>query len=211
MFSLCADGKKPCKIFSVTSANPNEGKSTTVSNIAISFAMLGKKTLIIDADMRKPKISSLWGIKTSYGLSDMLAQVNPCTIYKVEELPLSIMCTGNIPPNPSELLSSANMVKFLKFIRDEFDYIIIDTPPINTVADAQIISRLVDGTIVIVKSGETKANELTLALNMLEQAGGNISGIVLNGMDNKFSKYSYRYKYKYGYYKNYSYNYERKQ
>ncbi|MCH5296312.1 MAG: CpsD/CapB family tyrosine-protein kinase [Ruminococcus sp.] len=204
MFSLCADGKNPCKVFALTSPNASEGKSTTAANIAISFAMLGKKTLIIDTDMRKPKQNRLWDIKAKTGLSDLLAQVNPCEVFEIKDLPLSVICAGNTPPNPSELISSANMSGLLKAVKGMFDYVIIDTPPINTVADAQIISRLVDGTILLVRSGKTKKNDVMFALNSLKQANGNLSGIVLNDIDLKSSKYSY----KYNYYKKYSYNYE---
>ena len=106
MFCMKADKEGPCKVFAITSANPSEGKSLTAANIAISYAMLGKKTLLIDADMRKPTQRRLWKVDISTGLCDFLAGMGPLELVRVENLPLSIVCTGTIPPNPSELLAS---------------------------------------------------------------------------------------------------------
>ena len=205
MFSLCSDGERPCKVFAVTSPNQSEGKSLTSANIAISLAMLGKNTLLIDADMRRPNQNRLWKIKKSSGLSGLLARVEACSVYGVNGLPLSIICAGDTPPNPSELLSSANMNRTVEYLRQKYDYIIIDTPPINTVADAQILSRVVDSTVLVCYSGKTKNMDIHRALDLIKQSNGNICGIVLNGLNIKAGKYSY-YHYKYSYDYNYSYS-----
>lgn len=202
MFSLCTDGESPCQVFCMTSPNQSEGKSLTSANIAISFAMLGKKTLLIDADMRRPTQNKLWKLKATSGLSEILAKVSSCSVFEVRNLPLSIICAGNTPPNPSELLSSANMSKLIENLRKQYDYIIIDTPPINTVADAQILSRIADSTVMVCRSGNTKNTELHNALNLVERSNGNVCGIVLNNLNIKANKYSYHYKYGYGYGKN---------
>lgn len=198
MFSLCADGEKKCQVFCVTSPDQSEGKSITSANIAISFAMLGKKTLLIDADMRRPSQNKLWQMKVSYGLSDILARVGGCQVFDIEGLPLSIIPVGNIPPNPSELLSSQHMNKLIDFFRKYYDYIIIDTPPINTVADAQILSRTVDGTVMVCRSASTRSNELSNAISLAKQSNANICGIVVTNVNMKSGKSSYRYKYYYG-------------
>ena len=106
MFCMTADKARPCKTFAVTSAKPSEGKSLTAANIAISYAMLGKRVLLVDADMRKPTQRRLWKVELSTGLCDYLAKIWQLELAKVTELPLWIVCTGTIPPNPSELLSS---------------------------------------------------------------------------------------------------------
>lgn len=201
MFCMKADKEGPCKVFAITSANPSEGKSLTAANIAISYAMLGKKTLLIDADMRKPTQRRLWKVDISTGLCDFLAGMGPLELVKVENLPLSIVCTGTIPPNPSELLASDIMKQFIKRCTKSYDYVIIDTPPINTVADAQIISTYVDGVVVVAKSGSTTSDELSMALEAVDRAGGNLCGVVVNDMNMKSLKYSYKYsdKDKYGY------------
>ena len=208
MFCMTADKKRPCKTFAVTSAKPSEGKSLTAANIAISYAMLGKKVLLIDADMRRPTQRRLWKVELSTGLCDFLAKIWRLELTKVKELPLWIVCTGTIPPNPSELLSSEQMKRFVAESANAYDYVIIDTPPINTVADAQIISTYVDGVVVVTKSGDTTTDELKEALDAVNRAGGNLCGVVLNNMKMKSGKYAYKYKYKYGYKYSYSDSYE---
>lgn len=205
MFCMTADSKRACRTFAITSSNPSDGKSLTAANVAISFAMLGKKTLLIDADMRKPNQRRLWRINPTTGLCDFLARIQDLSIYDVEGIPLSIVCTGTIPPNPSELLSSEGMKNFVEECSKLYEYIIIDTPPINTVADAQIVSTFVDGVVLIAKSGNTSTDELNDAIAAVKRAGGNLCGVVLNDMNIKSIKRSYRYKYNYKY-KKYSYN-----
>ena len=209
MFCMTADKERPCKTFAVTSAQPSEGKSLTAANIAISYAMLGKKTLLIDADLRRPTQKRLWKTNSTAGLCDFLAKFGSLKLPVVEDLPLSIIFAGTIPPNPSELLSSNRMRYFVEKCSSYYDYVIIDTPPINAVADAQIISTFVDGVLIVAKSGLTTSNELNTAIDMVERAGGNLCGIVLNDMNMKSMKYSYRYKYsdKYGYSYKYGYKY----
>ena len=204
MFCMTADSKRACRTFAITSSNPSDGKSLTAANVAISFAMLGKKTLLIDADMRKPSQRRLWRINPTTGLCDFLAKIHDLRIYDVEGIPLSIVCTGTIPPNPSELLSSEGMKNFVEECSKLYEYIIIDTPPINTVADAQIVSTFVDGVVLIAKSGNTSTDELNDAIAAVKRAGGNLCGVVLNDMNIKSIKRSYRYKYNYKY-KKYSY------
>ena len=209
MFCMTADKTRPCKTFAVTSAKPSEGKSLTAANIAISYAMLGKRVLLVDADMRKPTQRRLWKVELSTGLCDYLAKIWQLELAKVTELPLWIVCTGTIPPNPSELLSSDRMKGFVESCADYYDYVIIDTPPINTVADAQIISTFVDGVVLVARSGKTTADELNAATAAVRRAGGNLCGIVLNGLNMKSVKYASKYKYgdKYGYRYSYSESY----
>ena len=175
------------KIIMVTSSIPSEGKSLTAANIAISYAMLGKRVLLVDADMRKPTQRRLWKVELSTGLCDYLAKIWQLELAKVTELPLWIVCTGTIPPNPSELLSSDRMKSFVESCADYYDYVIIDTPPINTVADAQIISTFVDGVVLVARSGNTTADELNAATAAVRRAGGNLCGVVLNGLNMKLS------------------------
>lgn len=212
LFCMTADKERPCTTFAITSANPSEGKSLTAANIAISYAMLGKTVLLIDADMRKPTQKRLWKIDKPTGLCDFLAKISTLELSKVEELPLWIVCTGTIPPNPSELLSSERMKRFVEESAKAYDYVIIDTPPINTVADAQIVANYVDGVVVVTKSGSTTSDDLTEALDAVHRAGGNLCGVVLNDLNMKTVKSSYKYKYedKYGYKYSYTDPYETK-
>ena len=207
LFCMTADKERPCSTFAVTSAKPSEGKSLTAANIAISYAMLGKRVLLIDADMRKPTQRRLWRVKINTGLCDFLAKIGRLELAKVKELPLWIICTGTIPPNPSELLSSERMKRFVAESANIYDYVIIDTPPINTVADAQIISTYVDGVVIVTKSGVTTADELHDATDAVLRAGGNLCGVILNDLNMKSGKYAYKYKYKYGGKYGYKYSY----
>ena len=172
--------------------------------------MLGKKVLLIDADMRKPTQRKLWKVELTVGLCDFLAKIWKLEIVKVQDLPLWIVCTGTIPPNPSELLASDRMKVFVRECARVYDYVIIDTPPINTVADAQIAAAYVDGVVLVAKSGYTTADELRAAIDAVHQVGGNLCGVVLNDLNMKSVKYSYKYKYgdKYGYKYGYSDTYE---
>lgn len=210
MFCMKSDNQGPCKVFAVTSSRPSEGKSLTAANIAISFAMLGKNTILIDADFRKPTQRGLWNIEQSTGLCGFLANLGPLEISRVDSIPLAVVCTGTIPPNPSELLSSEIMSKFVGACAASYDYVIIDTPPVNTVADAQIVSSLVDGMILVARSAETTTEELSVAVESIKRVEGNICGIVLNDLNMKSVNYSYKYKYgkygdKYGYANDYEY------
>ena len=200
MFCMTRDNERACKTMAVTSANPSEGKSLTAANIAISYAMLGKRTLLIDADLRKPTQRRLWKISAPTGLCDYIAKISQLELAKVKELPLWIVGAGTIPPNPSELLASERMKSFVAEASDTYDYVIIDTPPINTVADAQIISAFVDGVLVVAKSGHTTGDELRAAVDAVDRAEGNLCGVILNGLNMKSMRYSYKYKYggKYG-------------
>ena len=208
MFCMTKDRDRACKTIAVTSANPSEGKSLTAANIAISYAMLGKKTLLIDADLRKPTQRRLWKLDVSSGLCDFIAGIWKLELVKVKELPLWII--------GAELLSSDRMKTFVAEIATRYDYVIIDTPPINTVADAQILSAFVDGVLIVAKSGTTTSDELRAAVDAVERAEGNLCGVVLNDLNMKSMRYSYKYKYggkygdKYGYKYSYADPYERR-
>ena len=207
LFCMTADKERPCSTFAVTSAKPSEGKSLTAANIAISYAMLGKRVLLVDADMRKAGQRSLWSVRSSAGLCDFLAKISRLELAKVTDLPLWIVCTGTIPPNPSELLSSERMRRFAAESAETYDYVIIDTPPINTVADAQIISTYVDGVVLVTRSGVTTTDELNDAKDAVLRAGGNLCGVVLNDMNMKSGNYACKYRHKYGGKYGYPYSY----
>ena len=208
MYSVASLGESECRVFGVTSPNPSEGKSLTATNIAVAFAMLGKPTLLIDCDMRKPNVGRLWRIHTKNGLSDLLSGVDVCNVYGVEGIPLSLLPVGRIPPNPSEMLASAAFQSEVERFRKQYAYIIIDLPPTNEVADAQIVSRLVDGMVLVVRAGNTKQRELAEAEAVLTTAGSRVCGVVINDISLKQGgKYGYRYGYRYGRY-GYKYGYK---
>ena len=205
MFSLATVGTGKCKVIAVTSANPGEGKTTTALNIAISFAMLNKKVLVIDSDMRRPQLSATLNVSGENGFSNLLGGVDECFINRAEELGVDFITSGKIPPNPAELLASAAFEHYMNKLKSEYDYIVIDTPPVNTVADAQIVASKVDGVVVVVRAEKTRYNELLRAEEVLGSSGGKVIGIVANDLESKSGKYgNYKgYRKYYNYYKKY--------
>jgi tyrosine-protein kinase Etk/Wzc len=199
---------KPLKTILVTSPNPKEGKSTIASNLAITFAQTEQKVLLIDADMRRPKIHSLFGLKKDPGLTDFLfgsATLEDVTWEGVLEN-LSVIAAGTTPPNPAEILGSIKMKKFIETVRLAYDVIIFDSPPVLAVTDAVVLATAVDGALLVVSSDHTHAQSLEKATEALKGIGKTAVGVVLNNFD--ISKayggyYSSRYGnygYGYGYY-----------
>lgn len=192
---------KPIKTIVITSSGPGEGKSTTTINTAITFVQAGNKVLVIDGDLRKPKVHKLTGLANQKGLTNILASKEDYRHYvkKCEVDGLDIITCGAIPPNPSELLASNQMKQLMQKLRDDYDLIIIDAPPVGTVTDAAILSTIVDGTILVAASGSVEIESVKRAKELLEKVNANIIGVVLNKLDkNSKGNYYYYYYYYYG-------------
>ena len=200
-FCKTSDGSRQCKVFAVTSTQSAEDKSLTAANIAISYAMLGKKVVLVDCDLRRPTQHRLWQIETVGGLCDYITGRGKVALEKVPDLQMWVLCCGKTTPNPTELLSSVRMGRILQEFAMLSDYVIIDTPPVETVADLQIISPYVDGIVIVTKSGITTKDELNAAIDAVESFGGNLCGVVLNDINTNEPNSSYNYSYtdKYGY------------
>lgn len=179
----------------VTSASPSEGKSTTTSNIAIVFAQEGKKVLLIDADMRKPTTHYTFKVQNAHGLSSVLTRQCQAkeAIQESEIENLWILPSGPVPPNPAELVASKNMSLLTKQLLEEFDLIIFDTPPILSVADAQIVSNKVDGTVLVINTGKSEKDSAIKAKELLLSAKANILGVILNNFNIEKDHYYYHY------------------
>lgn len=198
--------KKGCKIIVVSSSMANEGKTTTTTNLAISISQADQRVLLIDGDLRKPKVHHYFSIPNAPGLTNYLgASVNSRAAQKVdlfsiihptEYKNLCVITSGSIPPNPGEMLGSEPMADFLKEVSEHFDYIIIDTPPINVVSDALPVIRESDGVVMVVRANASTHPELHKALDALKFIDAKILGFVVNYESEKRSKYGY---YKYGY------------
>lgn len=198
---------KECKVICLTSSMASEGKSTTSLNLAISMAETGNRVLLIDADMRRPSQGKLLIEKTSPGLSNVLAGLCDVRIAIRKDIRtnLDVLFSGEIPPNPLELLGSKAMEKMLEELKPLYDYIVIDTPPATIVADAGIIASMADGTLVLVRQNEAEKEGVSKAVKQLQMANAKLLGFVMNGVVDGSSK-SYKRKYKYGY--KYKYTYE---
>lgn len=206
MFSLNAPGGKSVTI---TSSWPLEGKTTTSVNLAITFAETGSRVLLVDADLRKPRISKIFKTRDENGLSNVLKGF--CSfkdaVQKSRFSNLDILTSGHIPPNPSELLASDEMKQLIKDVSEQYDYIFIDMPPVNMITDAVLVSNLTSGTILVVREGQSDHKSLESALEKLKFANANVLGFILNDSNNKKSKsyYGYRRRYKKYDYSNYIY------
>ena len=185
---------KEYKTIVVTSANPGEGKSTTAGNLALTLAEGEAKVLLVDCDMRKPSMHKNFRVTNTYGISDVLLQKQKVMdVAHMYNKNLSIITAGKIPPNPAEMLASKAMTLFLKEMKEHFDYIVLDTPPVQAVADAQILSTKVDGTLVVVRAGVTKKDDVHNSVASLKKVNANIIGTVLHAVDNSRNKYYYYY------------------
>ena len=189
---------KHIKIITITSTQPNEGKSTVISNLAAAFANLeNKRVLILDGDLRNPSVHKMFGVSNLNGITDILLgekDVDKC-LEKTKIKGLDILKVGKVPPNPSEMLQSNKMRNFIEVVKEYYDYVFIDAPPVGVVSDASIISQYSDGIILLIGSNETDIDAAKVSKERLENVGANILGVVLNKFESEDSAYGY-----YGYY-----------
>ena len=181
------------KTILVTSSDKNEGKTTTVSNLAVSFANLNKKVLLIDCDLRNASIHKMFKINNIYGLTDILAKdraVDKC-IQKTELENLYVLTAGAIPPNPAEILSSEKMKNLIEDLKNIYDYIFIDTPPIGLVTDAGALSSFIDGVVLVVKSESVEKKYLEETKKKLDAVDARILGAILNSYKSEQKDYNY--------------------
>ena len=188
---------KKLGVIVVTSAVPGEGKSFVSSNLAIATAKLGRRVLIIDGDMRRPRQHKIWGLDNITGLSNILvnqAEIQNTVIQKLRNL--DIMTAGTIPPNPIALLDSQRIVSLIQQARDNYDFIIIDTPASILAPDAQILGKLADGILFVVRPGIVDSTTASNTKRILEQSEQHVLGMVVNDItsgDSYGSHYHYHY------------------
>jgi len=198
---LLSNPDAPPRTFLFTSPRPKEGKTTASLNTAIALAKIGKRVALIDLDLRKPRVHKVFGIDSQQGMSTFLAGTSDLAplIQQTEIDNLFVIPAGPIPPNPAELLSSLRMHQSLELLKEYFDHIVIDTPPLLTVADARILSNLLDGVILVVRSGDTPRQILLQAQKSLQLIKAKILGILINDADLTSADYYYYSKYYYYY------------
>ncbi len=198
------------KVIAITSCNENEGKTTVALHLAKSFAELGKKVLLIDADMRKSVMAGRnTTAKNTKGLSEVLTGMNKLEecLYDTQYSKLNILFSGQYPPNPVELVSGKYFAKLIEEAREVYDYVIIDTPPLGRVIDAAVIASIVDGTILLMGGNRVRSKQAKEVVAQLKMSNCKILGVVRNNVSKSSKGYYSRYSYgkKYGYGKKYAY------
>lgn len=199
VFSLSASESN---IVVITSWSKGEGKSTATANLAISFSKMGKRILLIDADLRRPNIHNLMKLQNTAGLSEVIGKFKSFEdVCNKQVLPcLDVVTAGSIPPNPSELLASSSFESLLKDLQSQYDYIIIDTPPVGVVTDTLLFKDYVAGFVVVVREKVTTHGDIEKTLQSIRLADSKILGFLKVGCTASEKKYS---KGQYGYYKYY--------
>ncbi len=192
---------KPVRTIAVTSSGPGEGKSTTASNLAVVMAQTGQRVILVDTDLRRPVIHKTFGVPNNVGITTALlagadtelgTYVQPTGVEN-----LSVLTSGPIPPNPSELLGSHRMAHVIGQLSSMADLVLFDTPPVLVVTDAQVLSRQVDGVLLVADAGRTREHALAQAVGELKKTGANLLGIALNRLDSRSPGYYYYYYYYY--------------
>lgn len=185
-----------------TSSLSGEGKTTTIANTAVTFALDGYKTLIIEADLRKARLHEVFNITQSPGLTNMLTDKLAIKdlVQSIDEVDgLDVLTAGPLPPSPSELLGSKAIEEFIQEARKTYDKILIDAPPVLSVTDAVVLNRLVDGVVLVVASKETKKETVSQAQKALKRVDANVLGVLITKMDMKRRGYYDYYAYGYSY------------
>ena len=184
---------RPLQTLLVTSTTPEEGKSTTLANLAVTFAQAGHRVILVDADLRRPMLHKLFGLPNSIGLTSLFIADAPGSLPLQEtEVPnLMLLPSGPQPPNPSELLGSQRMDKVIAALKEASDYVLFDCPPIIAVTDAAVLGRKVDGVLLVVSAGKTKRDHAARAKLLLEKVNANLLGVVLTNAKLDMRLYQY--------------------
>ena len=192
---------KPLKTIAVTSATQAEGKTAIIANLAITYAQVGRKVLLVDADLRRPMLHRLFGLSNRRGLTNALLSGRGIQEFVQDTLTenLAVLTSGPIPPNPAELLMTSAFTSLTETLKQDYDLVFFDAPPIAVVTDAAIISTKVDGIIYVVRAGNVDRKQVQHAASLLKQVKANVLGYVLNGISADSENYYYYYTSHYNY------------
>lgn len=194
-----ASPDKPVHTILTTSTSPDDGKSTTIANLAVTFAASGSPTVLIDADLRRPHLHRIFNLSNDAGLTTLVSDMARGHEGEALKLPLQdtqvpnlrVLTSGPVPPNPAEILASQRMAEILALLRGNAEYVLIDTPPIIAVTDAAVLAPRVDGVLLVVNAGKTRRDLAVKARDMLRQVNANLLGVVLNNAQLDKSAYAY--------------------
>jgi non-specific protein-tyrosine kinase len=185
---------KPIRSLVVTSASPEEGKSTTLANLAVAVAQAGRKVILVDCDLRRPSLHQIFGARTAPGFTDMmrddaLMSQPPAQTTSVPNL--FLLPSGTLPPNPAELLGSRRMGEVIAALQQHAEMVLFDAPPVIAVTDAAVLSSKVDAVLLVISAGKTKREHAKKAKTLLEKVNAHLIGTVLNNVKGETSLYQY--------------------
>lgn len=185
---------KPIRSMVVTSAAPEEGKSTTLANLAVTMAQAGKRVILVDCDLRRPSLHRVFDVKTAPGFTDMMrddALMKNPPLQETQVPALRLLASGTLPPNPSELLASRRMSDVIAALQQHADVILFDAPPIIAVTDAAVLASKVDAVLLVLSAGKTKREHARKAKALLDKVNARLIGTVLNNVKGEASLYQY--------------------
>jgi capsular exopolysaccharide synthesis family protein len=187
----------PARVIMVSSATSGEGKTTTISNLGVVLAQAGQKVCLVDCDLRKPRLHKVFALENATGVTNILSQqLLPEDVVVPSEIDrLSLLPSGPVPPNPAELLGSEKIREMLSWLADQFDYVLVDSPPLLAVTDASLLASRVDGVLLVVGSATTRVDLAQEARAQLAKVGARVLGVVLNRVRMSAKDYSYYYYY----------------
>jgi capsular exopolysaccharide synthesis family protein len=184
----------PIRTILATSTSAEDGKSTTIANLAITLAQAGQRTILVDCDLRRPSLHKLFGVSNEHGLTSLILDANAAATPPFQptmEPNLMLLPSGPLPPNAAELLGSQRMQAALTALKGQADFLLLDTPPIIAVTDAAVLAPQVDGVLLVINAGHTRRDLARRAKTLLEKVGANIIGVVLNNAQLERDYYKY--------------------
>lgn len=185
---------KPLRSMVVTSAAPEEGKSTTLANLAVAIAQAGKRVILVDCDLRRPSLQQLFNARATPGFTDMMRDDALMSKPPVQDTPVQnlwLLASGTIPPNPAELVASRRMSEVIAALQKQADIVLFDAPPVIAVTDAAVLASKVDGVLLVVSAGKTKRDHAKKAKAMLEKVNAHLIGTVLTNVKGETALYQY--------------------
>jgi capsular exopolysaccharide synthesis family protein len=208
--ALYFSGGREHRVIQTTSPVPGDGKSTLTANLAISIAQSSKRVLLLDADFRRPTQHKLFGLPAEVGLASVVdGQADPHQAVQQTAVPnLSIMACGPRPHNPAELLTSPKFEELLAVLKEQYDFVLVDTPPLLAVTDPSVVAARVDGVLLALRIRKNGRPNAERARKILQDVNANVVGVVVNGLDGKTGSYGYYSNYRKGYGYGYSYSYK---